>query len=83
MQTCVPRCVALANGSQIASEKQRLMALASTWARLAEKIERTEAIVADSTKTQPSERSANPVERLNQFQHLYLLSNNKYRRKRT
>ena len=52
------RCVALANGSKIETEKQRLMALASTWARLADKIERSEAIVAESTKTQDREARA-------------------------
>jgi len=51
-------CVALANASKIEIEKQRLMALATTWARLAEKIERSEAIVADSTKTQDREAKA-------------------------
>jgi hypothetical protein len=52
------RCVALANASKIETEKQRLMALASTWARLADKIELSEAIVADSTKTQDREAKA-------------------------
>jgi hypothetical protein len=45
-------CVALANATKIETETQRLMALAATWARLADKIERSEAIVADSTITQ-------------------------------
>jgi hypothetical protein len=52
------RCVALANASKIETEKQRLMALASTWARLADKIERSEAIVAESAKTQDREAKA-------------------------
>ncbi len=51
------RCVALANGSKIEIEKQRLMALAATWARLADKLERSEA-TADSTKTQDREAKA-------------------------
>jgi hypothetical protein len=49
------RCVALANGSKIENEKQRLMALASTWARLAGKIERSEPTIADGMKTQRRE----------------------------
>ena len=49
------RCVALANASKIETEKQRLMALATTWARLADKVERSEAIVAESAKTQDRE----------------------------
>jgi len=49
------RCVALANATRIETEKQRLMALAATWARLADNFEHSEAAIADSMKSQQSE----------------------------
>jgi hypothetical protein len=49
------RCVALANASKIETDKQRLMALAATWARLADNLERSQATLSDGLKLQDSE----------------------------
>jgi hypothetical protein len=46
------RCVALANASKIETDKRRLMALAATWARLADNLERSQATLADGMKSQ-------------------------------